>query len=290
MKNTLYTLGPPGSYSDDAARALVAAGLSGGETEIQYCESNRGALQRLSESPGTHDLAVVPVENVASGAVADTLGFWRELLERQLAGTMPDLPIVVGEIRFPVRHCFATRGTGNVSRAISRIDALNQCQSYLARKGLTPIEASSTSKAAEGAAVLSHLGYGAICSRAAAEIYGLTVIDENIGDSPENATTFHVVSNFPMTPNYGLPATRTALIVALRNEPGLLADALDALRAWNVHPVHAIPTGRADEQRFYLEVAADLLDGEGGAEARSRLGRVAQDVLVLGSYPTLPVS
>lgn len=288
MKNTLYTIGPQGSYSDEAARALVAAGLSGGETEICHSDSNRGALRLLTVSPGAGDLAVVPVENVVSSAVADTLGFWRDRLESQIAGTVPGVPIVVGSFRFPVRHCFAVLGEPRkVSRAISRIDALNQCAGYLAKMGLTPVEATSTSSAAEIVALAPGGSEGAICSRVAAERYGLTVVDEDIGDSEENATTFHVVSNLALTPDYGLPATRTALVIALRNEPGSLAAALGALGAWNAHPVHAIPTGRADAQRFYVEIDGDLLGGEGGDAARTRLGAVAESVLVLGSYPVL---
>lgn len=176
-----------------------------------------------------------------------------------------------------------------VSRACSRVDALNQCGRFIGGRRLQRVETTSTSAAAEMVGLGTNHGEGAICSLLAARHYGLTVVDENVGDSAANSTMFHVVSQSARTPNYGRAATRAAIVLGVPNDRGSLRDAFETLREWNVCPVYTIPTGHAGSQRFYLEVEGDLLAGADGGRTLAALRNVA-DVLVLGSYPMLEVA
>jgi prephenate dehydratase len=78
-----------------------------------------------------------------------------------------------------------------VTIAVSHIMALRQCAWTLSRLGLGTEEAPNTAIAARDL-VDSHKA--ALASAAAAEIYGLNILQENLQDEPGNATRFVLIS------------------------------------------------------------------------------------------------
>jgi len=167
-----------GSYSEEAALDLA------GGASILECEDFEATFEAVRN--GQAEYAVVPVENKIVGEIAGSVsilcsGGFREHKRIQLT----------------VRHVLA--GTSDASldtiRYIkSHIEALKQCRRYLAnRPEWTQIIGADTASSVRQVLEGGDSGAAAIGSRRAAEMYGATVIAENIADDSDNWTTFCLV-------------------------------------------------------------------------------------------------
>jgi prephenate dehydratase len=144
-----------------------------------------GAVRAVDE--GDADACVIPVENSIVGRVE---AGWQAL------ATSPNLR-PVGEALVPVRHCLlAPRGATlqGLRSASSHPVALAQCSRFFEEHAwIKPSKAFDTAGAAREIAERGDLSQGAIASRAAAERYGLAVLEEGVQDSRDNHTRFIAV-------------------------------------------------------------------------------------------------
>ena len=161
-----------------------------------------------------------------------------------------------------------------------------------------------TAGAAREVAERREPGTAAIASRAAADRYGLLVLDEAIQDDSENRTRFLVIERGdPIRPESAalvLPTPhpspppqggrglghKCSVAFVTAHRPGSLALALDcfARRSVNLTRLDSRPMrGRPFEYRFYLDFAIDQL---AGAEAALRaLEDATAEVRLFGTYP-----
>ena len=170
--------GPAGSYGHIAARALFPA------AKIVPLADVFGVMRAVAR--GTVDFGVVPVENTIGGRVIDG--------ERAIAGH--DV-VAVDELELPVRHCLlALPGADPVRlRSVeSHPAALAQCAQYIVARGLAARSAASTAGAAKAISNDRNFSCAAIAGEEAAEMYGLSIIDRDIADMPDNRTRFVVVA------------------------------------------------------------------------------------------------
>src|SRR5262249_56331627 len=72
--------------------------------------------------------------------------------------------------------------------------ALGQCRKMIRKLGITPVVAADTAGSAREIAEAGDKTRAAIASRLAAEIYGLTILAEDIEDESHNTTRFIVLS------------------------------------------------------------------------------------------------
>jgi prephenate dehydratase len=199
--------GVPGAYGEAAARTRAGDAIT--IPARTFADAIALVRDRLA------DEAVLPVWNSTIGGIADA--------RRALRECESDVE-AVDELLVPVRHCLLALpgATLETLRAVaSHPAALAQCSRFLAEHpGLTACVAFDTAGAARD---LSRLAAGdelagagraeapwyvrvwrageavdpralaVIASRAAADRYGLAVLDENIQDDPDNATLFVVV-------------------------------------------------------------------------------------------------
>ncbi len=144
-----------------------------------------GTLRAVEE--GEADACVIPVENSIIGRVEAA---WQALAAHPGMRT-------VGESVVPVRHCLLApkgatlQGLRTVSSHPVAIDGCTrffETHSWIkARKWF------DTAGAAREVAQAGDPSHGAIASRAAAERYGLAVLEEGIQDRPDNCTRFVAV-------------------------------------------------------------------------------------------------
>jgi len=138
---------------------------------------------------GDCDCALIPIENSTIGVVEPAATLVAE------AG----LPIV-GDAWRPIRMALmAIDGAviEQIRTVASHPIALRQCARTLADMGFEIVEAFDTAGAAREVADLGDRTRAAIAPVAAAEVYGLTVLRNDLQDSDENRTLFVLLAREP---------------------------------------------------------------------------------------------
>ena len=153
-----------------------------------------------------------------------------------------------------------------------------QCRHWLSENlaGRDVVHAASNTRAAELAAADPEAA--AIAPRAAAEIYDLHILAENIQDLSSNSTRFFVISLQPSARPIG--RDRTAICFSIRDRVGALRDvvSLFADAGLNLSAIQSRPTRRrAWDYLFFVEIEGhDVNVGGVGRARRSGAGREAR--------------
>lgn len=175
---TVYYQGVPGAYQELASRALFPA------CEPQAVATWEQVFQAVHA--GQADVGVVPAENTTAGTVSEVY----DLLVKY------DLSITRSFVK-KIRHCLAAvpgATLADIRRVCSHPHALPQCEQFIARHSFEAVQMPNTAMAAQCVREKQDKSIAAICSREAAEAYGLTVLEEGINDLSHNETRFIAVS------------------------------------------------------------------------------------------------
>src|SRR3984885_8232496 len=133
---------------------------------------------------GVADFGVVPIENSSEGTVNHTLDMF-------LTSGLK----ICGEVELRISHYLMGKMSGfeSIKRVCAHPQALAQCRGWLDDQ-LPEVERVGVSSNAEGARrARDERGTAAIAGRAAAEIYSLNVLANEIEDRSDNTTRFLVV-------------------------------------------------------------------------------------------------
>lgn len=173
--------GAPGAFSHEACAALrpwdVAVGF---DTFAEAIDAVAG---------GDCDCALIPVENTIVGVV-----------EPAASLVAASGLTVVSEVWRPIRLALlGVEGArpGDARTAESHPIALRQCAGSLKDLGLTAVEAFDTAGAARAVAESGDPSRAAVAPSAAAEIYGLSILRNDLQDSADNRTRFVLLSRTP---------------------------------------------------------------------------------------------
>lgn len=267
--NAVAFQGAPGAYSHQAVRELFphAAPLP--------CASFEDAIEAVQS--GRVAKAVIPIENSLHGRVAD------------IHFLLPESGLfVVGEHFVRVRHCLLGLGQqADLREVISHPQALGQVRGRLRSLGLEPVQYFDTAAAAAQVAGAGDASVGAIASKLAAELYGLTIFAEGVEDADHNTTRFVVLSREPgETPVPGVPVM-TSLNFEVRNVPAALFKSLGgfATNGINITKLESyIRDGSFAAAEFYAEIVGSPADA-GCALALEELAFHTKWVRLLGTYP-----
>lgn len=228
------------------------------------------------------DMGLVPIENSIEGMVnftQDALAFDHDL-------------IIVREVVIDIEHCLLGREGVELDKvtAVHSIPvATAQCHRFL-REHLPEAEIRAANSTVDAARVVSESGSEDIVSlspRLAADVYGLTVIAEDIADHRDNQTRFVLVAR------EGIPAPtghdRTSLVIYQRaDEPGSLVSILQEFtaRRINLSNLTSRPTkaGGLGDYCFIVYAEAHIAD-ELLADTMRALHAKQGHVKFLGSYP-----
>jgi prephenate dehydratase len=259
------TLGPEGTYSHRAARAVA--------DEIDFTESVTSIVEGVAS--GEYDRGVVPIENSIEGSVTESLD---ALAERNVA--------VVQEIVTPIRHALLAQA-GEFEVVASHPQALAQCRSYLEREYLSVrTEAvASTARGVERAREDPSVAAIGHPDNAGGE---LRVLAEDIQDRTSNATRFVVLA--PESEKSEAGGKTSLVVYPNTNYPGLLLELLKpfANRDINLTRVESRPSGeRLGDYVFHVDFAAGLYEDRSQA-AIDEIRAIAEEgwVRELGSYDT----
>jgi chorismate mutase/prephenate dehydratase len=226
---------------------------------------------------GVADFGVVPIENSSEGTVNHTLDMF-------LASPLK----ICGEVELRIHHHLMGRMSAldEVRRVCAHPQALGQCRGWL-DEHLPDAERIAESSNAEGARrARDERGTAAIASRAAAEIYGLTLLADEIEDRPDNTTRFLVIGRKLFSRS---GADRTTLLVSATgtDDAGALFRLLKpfAEHRVNMTRIESRPSRKKKwDYVFFIDVEGHVSDAP-LARALASLEKHASLFKILGSYP-----
>lgn len=261
-------LGPRGTFSEEAARKHF-----GGSAEGVPCASIDEVFRQVEARQVRY--GVVPVENSTEGAIGRTL----DLL---VSSTVK----LCGEVVLPVHQCLMSKAAAraDVVRVLGHAQSLAQCHEWL-NLNLPKAERVPVVSNAEAARLAGEdATVAALGSRAAASLFGLEVLAENIEDQPNNTTRFVVLADHDAAPS---GRDRTSLIMSGHNRPGTVHALLTPFAE------HGVSMSRLEsrpsrmglwEYLFFVDIEGHRADPK-VAQALADVQSQAAFMKILGSYP-----
>jgi len=264
-------LGPVGTFTEAALRTIT-----GGSDQLTPCSNVTAALDAVRN--GQAEFALVPIENSVEGVVARTLD--------ELA--IGDPLIIVGEVLLPVTFALMVRDAkAEVNKIATHPHAEAQCRKYIAKHYPNAEIITTNSTAAAAEALANGQFDAAVASEIAAETYGLTVLNKNIGDADGAVTRFVLVSKPGAIPApTGFDRTSLAAFIGIDHAGALLEVLTEfAVRGVNLTFIQSRPTGRElGHYHFIIDAEGHINDARVG-DALTGLRRICEDIRFLGSYP-----
>lgn len=260
----VYYQGVAGAYAEEATALFF-----GEEVERSSAVTWRDLFELLMADKT--DYIVVPIENNSTGSINAVYDLLAEY------GTY-----VVGEQMVKVDHCLSVLpGTKpeEITDVYSHEQGFFQSEEFLARHpDWTRNAVLNTAAAAQLVQKSGDRSKAAICSRRAAQLHGLEVLEEGINTSKDNYTRFFIVSK-EMEIREG--SDKISLMFTLPHEPGTLNNILSilAVHQMNMLRLESRPmSGKGWEYRFFVDVEGNLRDGE----LNSVLFEIVENTLTLG--------
>ena len=271
MARRLAYLGPPGTYSEEAAMLYDV------DAELVAATTLPGVVQRVHG--GDADEAIVPVENSLEGTVT----FTADLLIQET--TLK----IKSELVLPIHHCLLAKPGGSeedVEVVYSHPQSLGQCRGYLQRRfpdaSLMP---SLSNSSAVSDMLESERRALAIAGKRAAWFFDVRILEEEIEDNHSNATRFIVLA-----PEDSAPTGKDKTSICFNfdaDRPGSLVGVLQEFssREINLNKIESRPTRRSLGRYFFLADVDGHKDDDAVRDALEAIADKVSMLKVLGSYP-----
>lgn len=260
--------GREGSYSHRAAMQYFADG------KLFRAAAFEDAFVCLQKDQA--DYAVLPIENSSTGTIAEVV----DLLERYSY-------YITGEIDIPIHHCLlGVKGArlSDIKTVYSHEQGILQCRAFLKTLGNVRCEACHST--AGGAKMVAEGGdktATAIAGKQSAELYGLSVLAENINSSEVNTTRFVVISKYP---EIDRNCNKVSIAFTLPHESGQLHRLLACFARGNLNLLklesRPIPSKRF-AYMFFADYEGNLMD-DPVREVTDSVIEGTQKFKLLGNY------
>ena len=269
--NQIAYLGIPGSFSHQAAMQYY-----GKEVSLKSAVSIAEVF--IGVKNGSNAAGVVPLENSLHGNVVESF----DLLEEYNLS-------IVAEVYLRIRHCLlgkpgtkTTDGYRSVRRCLSHWQAISQCEPFFTKHPwITPVYVGDTASAAQEVARQEEQTDVAIAGRAAAELYGLVILQDHLEKHRDNYTRFGIISK---TPNSA--GEKISLSFSVKHVPGSLVLALTpyARHGLNLMQIESRPKqGSPWEYTFFLDLEIGTKEKEAEIALR-QMRRQTNALKILGRY------
>jgi prephenate dehydratase len=272
--NRVVFQGEPGANSHLAIREVFA------DAEAVPCPTFEDCFAAVSAREA--DVGMIPIENSLAGRVAD------------IHHLMPEAGLhIVGEHFMPVRHqLLGLQGATleDIETVESHVHALGQCRKIIRELGVKPIVAADTAGSAREVAQAGDRTRAAIASRLAAEIYGLSILAEDVEDESHNTTRFIILARESRWAKRDRGPVITTFVFRVRNVPAALYKALGGFATNGVN-MTKLESYMVEGNFFATQFYADV---EGHPEQRSlvfafeELAFYSKEMKILGVYPAHP--
>ncbi|MCX7088770.1 MAG: prephenate dehydratase [Methylococcales bacterium] len=218
---------------------------------------------------------VVPVENSTEGVINHTL-------DRFLVSPLKICGEVEVRIHQNLMASFEDHNT--ITEVYSHQQSLAQCRLWLDKHLPNAIRTPVSSNTEAARLVANQANKAAIGPHGAAELYGLSIIDSNIEDEPNNTTRFIIVGHQVST---STGRDKTSLLISTGNQPGALYKILAPFAQYGIGMLHieSRPSRQGLwEYVFFIDIEGHCED-EKVAKALHALKNSVNMLKILGSYP-----
>ncbi|HEY1683775.1 MAG TPA: prephenate dehydratase [Tepidisphaeraceae bacterium] len=260
-------LGPAGTFSH-------AASIRKFGSSVDYVSVSDIPAVFEEVVRGHVDYGLVPVENSIGGGIVETLDAFLNSSAK-----------ICAEVLINVHHNLSAKEPWEkIKKICSKAEVFSQCRNWLSTtakdRAQMPVE--STTTAAEMASKTP--GIAAICSREAAEIYGLHLLFENIEDNPDNITRFFVIGREGARRSGD---DKTAIMFTTAHKPGALAEVLDVFKenGINLTDIEKRPSKKVNWEYCFFIDAQGHSDEAAMQKAIEQARKHCLQLTVLGSYP-----
>ena len=263
-----------GSFHDIAAHKF----FPNEEIELICCDTFEEIFEHIQEDSSV--IGLIAIENTIAGSLLHNYELLRD------SGTT-----IVGEHKLRIKHncvCLPEDDWDTLTEIHSHPVALAQCHTFLKRHPqFKVVEADDTAKSAEIIQTNHMKGHAAICSKYAAELYGMKVLEEGIETNKHNFTRFLVVADTWRADDLRnrSQSNKATIVFSLPHNEGSLSQVLSIFSFYkiNLTKIQSLPIiGREWEYLFYVDVIfSDYLRFRQSIDAVSPLTR---ELKILGEY------
>ena len=268
--------GTKGSYHDIAAHRY----FEGEEIELICCASFEEVFASIRKD--SQVTGMLAIENTIAGSLLHN----NELL--RLSGTQ-----IIGEYKLRISHsfvCLPEEDWEDLTEVNSHPIALMQCREFLNQHPqLKVVEGEDTAQSAEIIKNKQLKGHAAICSKAAAELYGMKILQEGIETNKHNFTRFLVVADpwraDELRQEKPQQANKASMVFTLPHTEGSLSQVLSILSFYHINltKIQSLPIiGREWEYQFYVDVAFNAYVRF--KQAIAAISPLTKELKILGEY------
>ena len=218
---TIAYLGPPGSFSEEAAIAY-------GGAQAEYLPLASMPAVVTAVETGAATAGVLPIENVLEGSVTTTLDLLIHETELRIAG----------ETVIPIKQYLVARpgvGLAQIKVLYAHPQSLGQCRKFVERclPGVATV-ASLSNSAAPAEALADERPAAAISTLRAAELNSAHILARGINDRADNVTRFIALGRSDSPPT-GDDKTSFCFGFAEEDRAGTLVGVLEELARANIN-------------------------------------------------------
>ena len=241
--------GVQGSFHDIAAHLY----FTNQEVSLVCCDTFEQLFEVVKKDPEM--LAVVAIENTIAGSLLHNYELLRD-----------SNMTIIGEHKQHIEHSLLVLPddeVADITEVNSHPVALMQCRSFLQKHPQWKIvETDDTAGAAADISKGQLKGRAAICSKHAAPIYGMKVLEEAIEDNKHNFTRFLVLADPYVADNLRdkYHSNKSSIVFSVPHESGSLSQVLSIFSFYHINltKIQSLPIiGHEWEYLFYVDLTYD---------------------------------
>jgi len=238
--------GVPGCYHDIAAHKY----FNGEDIELVCCSTFKSLIKALRKDSDT--LGIMAIENTIAGSLLQN----NELIKQ--SGS-----VIIGEYKLRISHslvCLPDENWSDITEINSHPIALMQCREFLeAHPKIKVVETEDTAQSAQDIKEQNLKGHAAICSKYAAKIYGMKILESGIETNKHNFTRFLILADRWNAEDFlrSNNANKSSIVFTLPNSEGSLSQVLSIFSFYkiNLTKIQSLPIiGREWEYQFYVDI------------------------------------
>ena len=268
--------GTLGSYHDIAAHKY----FEGEEIELICCTTFEDVFKAIRKD--SQVIGMLAIENTIAGSLLHNNESLRQ------SGTQ-----IIGEHKLRISHCFVClpeEDWSDITEVNSHPIALMQCREFLQQHpNIKVVEGEDTARSAEMIKEGDLKGHAAICSKVAAERYGMKILQESIETNKHNFTRFLIVADpwqvDELSRHHSVVINKASMVFTLPHTEGSLSQVLSILSFYNINltKIQSLPIiGREWEYQFYVDVSFN--DYLRYKQSITAITPLTKELKILGEY------